>query len=244
MLSLKQALSGIALIIALAVIGDRITSYDPLRPELVDWPSSTNLAIQFVRSPVDAEVVMAPDHRYGTTLAVQQYLDFGFIAAYTAFFLLVAWGMRRSPFELIRWAGWALIGTAIATAVCDLAENAAILATIHTPANAGWIRTFSIPKWIFASLAISLSSLLFFFWPRLPGWLRGIGIIAGVLFTAAGLYTLIGIGDAVLHMYEKLESQGGWVQAALIGALVFWACDASRSLLAHRGARAIPARAR
>ena len=244
MLSFKQLLSGVALIVALAVIGDRITSYDPPRSELLAWPSSTGLAMQFVRTGVDAQVVMAPDHRYRTVLATQQYLDFGFIAAYLALFLLVGTGMRKSELEPVRMAGWALIGIAVVTAVCDIAENAAILATLANPDNAGWIRDFSMPKWIFGSLALCFASPLFFFWPRLPGWLRGIGILTGFLFIVSGLYVLIGVGDAALNMYGKLEEQGSWVAAAMFGALVFFAGEAASTYFGHRPVRAIPARAR
>jgi hypothetical protein len=245
MLSFKQALAAIALVIALAILGARIRSLDPVRPELLEWPgASTLLGSQFVRTAIDAQMLIGPDRRYVAVIAAQQYWDFAFIAAYGALFWLIGAGMRKNPIELVRWTGWGVLGAAALTVICDIAENIVLLATLSNPDRGTWIRTFSMPKWIFASLAITLASALFMAWPRIPNWLRGIGLVAGALFIAAGLYTLVAVSDAALNLYSKMERDATWISAAMLAAAVFLAAAAAREIAARRGRRAIPARAR
>ncbi len=144
---------------------------------LMGQPSFTNaskprfgdpmLALQFARDVQDVDWILgdapSPDREL---MRVKQYVDFGFIACYTALFLVLS-------AVAIRKGGWKQV-TGIAAGICGLAagvfdvlENRAILNLLDvplratTPAMIQAIRGPSTAKWILAGVTVVLLSSSF-----------------------------------------------------------------------------------
>jgi hypothetical protein len=150
---------------------------------LIGRPSFTNaskpprfgdpvLALQFARDVQDVDWILgdapSPDRE---VMRVKQYVDFGFIACYTALFLALS-GLA------IRKGGWKQV-TGIAAGICGLAagvfdvlENRAILNLLDvplratTPAMIQAIRGPSTAKWILAGVTVVLLAVSFIRIPK------------------------------------------------------------------------------
>jgi hypothetical protein len=121
----------------------------------------------------------------------KQYIDFGFIAAYTALFLALARLFAGN-------GGWArVVGTAamicaIATAGFDIAENEAILRILDvplrrtTPAMINAIRGASAAKWALAGITVALLSLYFLRQPKFIARFIGLLLVSSAACIAAG----------------------------------------------------------
>ena len=124
----------------------------------------SQLALQFVRSVEEVDWILgdapSPDRE---VMRIKQYIDFGFIASYTA--LLLTCGLlvyRRGSWRQV--AGIAAAICALATGIFDVIENRAILALLDvplrstTPAMLNAIRNASAAKWTLAAVTIVLLS--------------------------------------------------------------------------------------
>lgn len=120
------------------------------------------LAIQFPRDLQDLDWILgdapSPDRE---VMRVKQYVDFGFIACYTALFLaLSTLAARRGGARRI--AGIAAAISGIAAGVFDVLENRAILDILDVPLRAATpamiqaIRGPSTAKWILAGVTVVL----------------------------------------------------------------------------------------
>ena len=126
------------------------------------------LALQFARDVQDVDWILgdapSPDRE---VMRVKQYIDFGFIASYTALFLaLAALVTRRGGWRQVTGIAAGICG--LATGVFDVMENRAILSLLDvplratTPAMIQAIRGPSTAKWILAGVTVVLlaSSLI------------------------------------------------------------------------------------
>jgi hypothetical protein len=168
------------------------------------------LALQMARNADEVDAVLgdapSPDRE---TMRFKQYVDFGFIASYTALFLVLSvllartypWG--RSP--------------AIAAAVCglaatgfDLAENFAILHICDLPLNQTTqpmidaVRRASLAKYGLAMVATGLLTSYFLANPRwamrLVGVFNSLAVLLGLFgfvqpnfFSYAGVFLVAGL---------------------------------------------------
>jgi len=149
---------------------------------LLGRPSFTNaskprfgdpmLALQFARDVEDIDWILgdapSPDRE---VMRVKQYVDFGFIACYTALFLALS-------ALVIRKGGWRQV-TGIAAGICgvaaglfDVLENRAILNLLDVPLRATTsamvqaIRGPSTAKWILAGVTVVLLTASFIRTPK------------------------------------------------------------------------------
>jgi hypothetical protein len=139
---------------------------------LLGKPSFTNaskprfgdpmLALQFASDVQDVDWILgdapSPDRE---VMRVKQYVDFGFIACYTALFLaLSALAIRRGGWKQVTGIAAGICG--LATGVFDVLENRAILNILDvplratTPAMIQAIRGPSTAKWILAGVTVVL----------------------------------------------------------------------------------------
>jgi hypothetical protein len=120
------------------------------------------LALQFARSTGDIDLILgeapSPDRE---VMRIKQYIDFGFIASYTALFVLMSiLAIRRGGWRQA--AGVAAGICALATGVFDVLENRAILGILDvplratTPAMIDAIRNASAAKWSLAAATVAL----------------------------------------------------------------------------------------
>ncbi len=120
------------------------------------------LAIQFARDAQDIDWILgdapSPDRE---VMRVKQYVDFGFIACYTALFLaLSALAIRKGGWKQITGIAAGICG--VAAGVFDVLENRAILNILDvplratTPAMIQAIRGPSTAKWILAGVTVVL----------------------------------------------------------------------------------------
>jgi len=149
---------------------------------LLGRPSFTNaskprfgdpmLALQFARDVEDIDWILgdapSPDRE---VMRVKQYVDFGFIACYTALFLALS-------ALVLRKGGWRQV-TGIAAGICgvaaglfDVLENRAILNLLDVPLRATTsamvqaIRGPSTAKWILAGVTVVLLTASFIRTPK------------------------------------------------------------------------------
>ena len=120
------------------------------------------LALQFARDVQDVDWILgdapSPDRE---VMRVKQYVDFGFIASYTALFLaLSAVTIRKGGWRQVTGIAAGICG--VAAAVFDVLENLAILNLLDvplrstTPAMIQAIRGPSTAKWILAGVTVVL----------------------------------------------------------------------------------------
>ena len=120
----------------------------------------SQLALQFVRSVEEVDWILgdapSPDRE---VMRIKQYVDYGFIASYTALLLTCsALVFRRGGWR--QEAGIAAGICAIATGIFDVVENRAILSLLDvplratTPAMLNAIRNASGIKWTLAAIAL------------------------------------------------------------------------------------------
>jgi hypothetical protein len=139
---------------------------------LMGKPSFTNaskprfgdpmLALQFARDVQDVDWILveapSPDRE---VMRVKQYVDFGFIACYTALFLaLSALAVHKGGWRQVTGVAAGICG--LAAGVFDVLENRAILDILDvplraiTPAMILAIRGPSTAKWILAGVTVVL----------------------------------------------------------------------------------------
>jgi hypothetical protein len=139
---------------------------------LMGKPSFTNaskprfgdpmLALQFARDVQDVDWILgdapSPDRE---VMRVKQYVDFGFIACYTALFLaLSALAVHKGGWRQVTGVAAGICG--LAAGVFDVLENRAILNILDvplratTPAMIQAIRAPSTAKWILAGVTVVL----------------------------------------------------------------------------------------
>jgi hypothetical protein len=123
---------------------------------------NSQLALQFARSVEEVDWILgdapSPDRE---VMRIKQYIDYGFIASYTALLLACS-------FLVFRQGGWRQTAgiaagiCAIATASFDVLENRAILNLLDvplratTPAMINAIRSASAAKWSLAAVTLIL----------------------------------------------------------------------------------------
>lgn len=160
-----RSLERVALLLALltlaafALLLDRPSFTNSSRPPRFGNPM---LALQFARDVQDIDWILgdapSPDRE---VMRVKQYIDFAFIACYTALFLaLSALAIRQRGWRLVTGTAAGICG--LATAVYDVLENRAILNLLDvplratTPAMIQAIRAPSSAKWILAGVTVVL----------------------------------------------------------------------------------------
>ncbi|MBV8845392.1 MAG: hypothetical protein JO307_21495 [Bryobacterales bacterium] len=163
---------------------------------------SPGVALQMARNLDEVDDVLgdapSPDRE---VMRVKQYIDFGFIASYTALFLVLAWMLSRQG-GWARVAGTAAIICALATAFFDVTENIAILRILDvplrrtTPAMINAIRSASAAKWALSAVTLGLISVLFW---RQPAWFARV-IGASMLLSAALIF--YGFADNRFFVYQ------------------------------------------
>jgi|SRR5579862_5263180 len=131
------------------------------------FSGDAQLSLQFVRSVEDVDLILgeapSPDRE---VMRIKQYIDFAFIAAYTALFLILS-------ALVVRRGGWQL-ATGIAAGICgiaagafDVLEDRAILNLLDVPLRAttpdmlNAIRRASAAKWTLAAVTLILLSTYF-----------------------------------------------------------------------------------
>jgi hypothetical protein len=176
------------------------------------------LALQMARNVEEVDAIFgeapSPDRE---TMRFKQYVDFGFIACYTALYLLLSILLLRT----YRWGRIPAIGAAIcglAAAGFDVAENLAILRVCNVPLSQTTqtmidaIRHASLLKYGLALLAAAL----------LAGYFladsRRIMRLAGVLSILAVVLGLLGFGDNNFFFYAGIP----WLGSALCIAGMFF----------------------
>lgn len=210
---------------ALAVLGLAIVILMTGKPEFTNASIPVRgildpgIALQVARDvgEVDSILGEAPSADR-EVMRLKQYLDFAFLATYSAIAAVMCWALARRR----RMAALALLVCTIAAASFDVRENLAILRILPlelsqtTPTVIEAIRASSIVKWSLASLSLVLLSIFFFASRR--WYLRGLGVFN----LAAGALTCYG----VFHN-EWLP----WAGALLSGGILLSA--ATLNLLTH-----------
>jgi hypothetical protein len=164
--------------------------------------SDPQVALQMARNLNEVDYVLgdapSPDRE---VMRFKQYIDFGFITAYAALFIVLA-RLLAGDGGWTRAAGTAAMICAIATAAFDAAEDVAILRLLDvplrrtTPAMINAIRSASAAKWGLAAVSLGLLSAYFFRRPKLA--VRGIG----VLLAASSVLIVIGFADNRFLVYQ------------------------------------------
>lgn len=180
--------------------------------------SDPAVAIQVVHNIEEVDDILgeapSPDRE---VMRFKQYIDFAFIAAYAALFLILAALLLREE-DWRRAAGMAAAICAIGTAVFDVLENITILRVLDVPLHLttasmiNSIRSASAAKWALAAITLSLLSILFL---GSNGWLAR---VIGGLFILSAAMICYGFHDNRLFMYEGYPALAG---LAGIGGIFF-----------------------
>jgi len=169
------------------------------------------VAIQVIQSLADVDDILndapSPDRE---VMRLKQYLDFGFIAAYTGLFLTLAYLLAGSP-------GWGRIA-GIAAGICalgaatfDVLEDLATLRILDVKLSAttspmmNAIRSAAFAKWSLLAITLALLSTYFL---RETSWARR---PLGALLLLSAAFEAYGLANNVW-----LERQGYVLGAALI----------------------------
>jgi hypothetical protein len=195
----------------IAILSGRPSFSNASRP--VRGISNPVLAIEVVRNVAEVDAILSdspsPDRE---AMRIKQYVDFAFICAYGALFVLMS--ILLVPQGRAAAIAAAILG--IATAIFDVIENVGILRVVDTPldrttqAMIDAIRYPSLVKWTLASLTLALLGILF---------ARGPGIgprIVGGLNLIAALLDLLGIYDNVFLMWAGIPTLGGLLGLAIL----------------------------
>jgi hypothetical protein len=172
----------------------------------------SEVAIQVARSLGEIDDILgnapSPDRE---VMRFKQYIDFAFIAAYTALFLtLAAMLMRDGGWG--RLAGAAAVICAVATGVFNVLQDVAILSILDIPLDAlpsaaiNAIRSAAAAKWALAAVTEAFLSGLFL---KQRGWL---GRATGALLLLSAALIAYGFRDNRFFVYP-----GYLTGAALVG---------------------------
>jgi hypothetical protein len=209
----KRAI-GILAVLNLAIIAillGRPSFSNASRP--VRGISNPVLAMEVVRDIAEVDAILSeapsPDRE---AMRIKQYIDFAFICAYSALFVLMS--ILLIPQGRAAAIVAAILG--VATAIFDVIENVGILRVVDTPldrttqAMIDAIRYPSLVKWTLAALTLSLLGILF-------ARVQGIGPrIVGGLNLIAALLELLGIYDNMLLMWAGIPTLGGLIGLAIL----------------------------
>jgi hypothetical protein len=168
------------------------------------------VALQMARSVDEVDDVLgeAPGADR-EAMRVKQYIDFGFIAAYTGLYVALA-EMFRTRLAMVA----ALCG--IAAAIFDVIENFAILRIVDVPlrqttqAMVDAIRHPSLAKWTLAFIATTLFAILFLGSKRIG--MRAIGAL-NLASAALGFY---GLYDNAFLIWSGIPLLAGLVGLILL----------------------------
>jgi hypothetical protein len=180
----------VGMILSLKVSGTR----DNKLPGGLHMPA---LAMEIVTTPAevsDVEKYASPsgnDAAAGVEkLRAAVNLDFGFIAWYTAVFLLFSYWLKRRgnyPAGL----GWAAAGLALVTAAFDIIENLQLYAVLGSetanPTLLQRLHMVTLLKWVFCFETVLVLSLLFLK-RKDQGYLFGLGLVAVGVTGLAGVF--------------------------------------------------------
>src|SRR5712692_2151053 len=129
---------------------------------------NADLAMQFARDAEDIGLILgdapSPDRE---VMRVKLYIDYGFIASYSALFVTLGMLVARGPTPWRKIAGSASAVCGVATGVFDVLENRAIFAVLDvplaltTPAMINAIRRPASAKWILVAATVALLSTCF-----------------------------------------------------------------------------------
>lgn len=116
------------------------------------------IAMQMARNVPEIDAVLgeapSPDR---LVMRMKQYIDFAYIASYTALLLVIGWGLSR----VSRWA-WAIGIFGVLAGIHDVLENVDILRIVNlplsavTPAMISHLHLMSVVKWGFASITMAI----------------------------------------------------------------------------------------
>jgi hypothetical protein len=195
----------------IAILSGRPSFSNASRP--VRGISNPVLAMEVVRNVQEVDAILSdapsPDRE---AMRIKQYVDFAFIGAYGALFVLMSVLLMPEG----RAAAIAAMILGVAGAIFDVIENLAILRVVDTSldrttqAAIDAIRYPSLVKWALASLTLVLLGILF-------ARRRGIGArIVGGLDVIAGVLGLVGVYDNVFLMWAGIPTLGGLVGLAIL----------------------------
>lgn len=156
------------------------------------------LAIEMATTPAEVVEIEKFASRSGQDAAagVQKLrsavdFDFGFIAWYTAVFLLFSYWLKRRRLNLTPGLAWVAVGFALATALFDVAENfqlySVLRAALPDAAMLQRLHVLSLLKWIFCFNTLILLALLFLSRKDL-GYLFGLGLMLIAILGFVGVY--------------------------------------------------------
>jgi hypothetical protein len=209
-----QRWAGIAAVLNLAmiaIISGRPSFSNASRP--VRGISNPILAMEVVRDLPEVDAILSDSPSADReVMRIKQYADFGFIAAYTALFVLMSHVLIREGRALAISA--AIVG--VGAAICDVIENLSILRILDvdlshtTQAMIDAIRYPSLMKWAMASFSLGLLGILA--WRTRRTGLRIVGAldVLAALLGAAGLY------DNRFLQWLGLPMLGGFVGLAIL----------------------------
>jgi hypothetical protein len=205
---------GIVAVLNLAMIAllvGRPTFSNASRP--VRGISGPMLAMEMVRSVSEVDAVLGPSPGADReAMRIKQYVDFGFIAAYAALYILMAMLLAGEG----RFAAIAAGALGVIAAVFDVVENIGILRVIDTDLGAitqgmiDGVRYPSLIKWGLASLALGILGVLALRMKRTG--LR----IAGALDVLAALLGEWGLYNNVALQWLGLPMFGGLICLAIL----------------------------
>ncbi len=153
---------------------------------------SSAFALQMARDWPTLTIILATPARDGFRLYT--LVDFAFIAAYGALWLLMGWRFGERA-----WLKWIIGACVLGAVLCDVAENLATLRVLavssgYTNEMALDIRNWALTKWIllmFGWLTLAVALLTH----RLPvvavGYLFAAGIVATAYFTSTVVLELV-----------------------------------------------------
>jgi hypothetical protein len=162
----------------------------------------SEVAIQVARSPGEIDDILgnapSPDRE---AMRFKQYIDFAFIAAYTALFLTLALMLMREG-GWGRLAGAAAMVCAVATGVFNVLQDVAILGILDIPLDAlpsaaiNAIRSAAAAKWALAAVTEAFLSGLFL---KQRGWLSR---ATGALLLLSAAFIAYGFRDNRFFVYQ------------------------------------------
>jgi hypothetical protein len=181
-----------------------------------------NLASELAESRADIEQIVGPSttpegQANRSILRWLQILDLPFIAGYTLLFVALGRLESTRAFAGASVLGLAACGMALATAVADLLEDAAILRALGGREVS--VRRFGVPKWLFFYMTlIGLSGLFFSYFSTREGAEHWLALLIGILFVLVGL---AGAAAVLLRRFRWLPAANLGVALALVLLLVF-----------------------
>ena len=174
------------------------------------------VALEVARSIGEVDLVLSeapsPDRE---TMRFKTRIDFVFIGAYGALFVVLGWLLIRQGG--LGWgAGIAALICAVATVLFDTSENRAILRILDVrlfrtqPGMINAIRSASAAKWNLSALTLALLSVYFF---RRAGWASR---VVGALLVAAAAMQFYGLRDNRFLVWQAYPA------AAALAGIAIW----------------------